>query len=68
MNPRRRLAWKMKARAANAQVAAAAEVEDDTVDIVKEAKKEVAVETAKVAPTKKTTKAKKTSRMSKKTK
>lgn len=69
MNPRQRLWWKSRARAANASVVAATtspSTEETITNIVAETKKAVANETP-VTTTKKVTKTGTTSKTSKKT-
>lgn len=71
MNPRRRLWWKNKARAANAGIAAAGapHSEEETLeDVVKEVKKTVAAKTPQAKTTVTTKKTKKTITASKKVK
>ena len=71
MNPRRRLWWKNKARAANAAIVAAGNPhsEEETLeDVVKEVKKTVAAKTPQAKTTVTTKKTKKTITASKKVK
>ena len=59
MNPRRRLMWRMKAKAANEAVTVAAPVEDTAPtleEVVQKVVEEIAVETAAPVTSKKTTK------------